>query len=76
MRTIEHWIAGKRDGRHVDAHRPTCGTRRPASSRPRSCSPRAADVDDAVAAAKDAFADWSQASLSKRTKVCSRSASW
>ena len=57
MRTIEHWIAGKATtgiGQRAPA---ACGTRPPASSRPRCCSPRATDVDAAVAAAREAFAE-------------------
>ena len=68
MRTIEHWIAGK----------PTAGTSErtapvwnPATGQQQAevalGSP--VDVEAAVRAAREAFADWSQASLSKRTKV-------
>jgi malonate-semialdehyde dehydrogenase (acetylating)/methylmalonate-semialdehyde dehydrogenase len=68
MRTIEHWIAGKptsgsgsRTGR---VWNPATGEQQAdvllASTR---------DVDAAVAPAKEAFAEWSQSSLSKRTKI-------
>ncbi|MGH3506351.1 MAG: CoA-acylating methylmalonate-semialdehyde dehydrogenase [Nocardioidaceae bacterium] len=68
MRTIEHWISGKptsggaaRSGR---VWNPATGQQQAevllASTQ---------DVDSAVAAARDAFADWSQVSLSKRTKI-------
>jgi malonate-semialdehyde dehydrogenase (acetylating)/methylmalonate-semialdehyde dehydrogenase len=66
--TIEHWIGGG----------PTAGagTRRSAVYNPATGARQhdvmlaeRADVDAAVAAAKAAFASWSQASLSRRTKV-------
>jgi malonate-semialdehyde dehydrogenase (acetylating)/methylmalonate-semialdehyde dehydrogenase len=68
MRTIEHWIGG----------RSTSGT--PAGTAPvwdpatgsrqaEVVLGTAADVDDAVRAAAEAFVDWSQASLSRRAKV-------
>ena len=68
MRTIEHWIAGKA----------TTGT---STRTGRVWNPAAGeqqgevllateqDVDAAVSAARDAFSDWSQSSLSARTKV-------
>jgi malonate-semialdehyde dehydrogenase (acetylating)/methylmalonate-semialdehyde dehydrogenase len=68
MATIEHWIGGQF----------TAGTstRRAAVYNPATGEQQhdvvlgsAADVDAAVAAARTAFADWSQASLSRRTKV-------
>jgi malonate-semialdehyde dehydrogenase (acetylating)/methylmalonate-semialdehyde dehydrogenase len=68
MRTIEHWIAGK----------PTAGTSErtapvwnPATGEQQAevVLGSVADVESAVAAARDAFAEWSQASLSRRTKV-------
>ena len=69
MRTIEHWIGGKATGRHLgpDGAGLQPGDRR-AAGRGR-CWPSASDVEAAVAAASDAFAEWSQTSLSKRTKV-------
>ncbi|GGQ61837.1 CoA-acylating methylmalonate-semialdehyde dehydrogenase [Couchioplanes azureus] len=68
MSTIEHWIGG----------RFTAGaaTRRGAVFNPATGQRRhevvlagPADVDAAVAAATEAFASWSQASLSARTKI-------
>jgi malonate-semialdehyde dehydrogenase (acetylating) / methylmalonate-semialdehyde dehydrogenase len=68
MRTIEHWINGK----------PTPGssTRTGPVWNPATGEQQAevllgnrSDVDDAVTAAAAAFPGWSQASLSKRTKV-------
>ena len=68
MRTIEHWIAGKattgtstRSGR---VWNPATG-----EQQGEVLLATAADVDAAVSAARDAYADWSQSSLSKRTKV-------
>jgi malonate-semialdehyde dehydrogenase (acetylating) / methylmalonate-semialdehyde dehydrogenase len=68
MRTIEHWIGGK----------PTSGT--PSGTAPvwdpatgiqqaEVVLGSAADVDEAVRVAAAAFEEWSQASLSRRTKV-------
>ncbi len=68
MRTIEHWVAGK----------PTSGSgdRRGRVWNPATGEQQAEvalatrdDVDTAVTAARSAFAEWSQASLSQRTKV-------
>jgi malonate-semialdehyde dehydrogenase (acetylating)/methylmalonate-semialdehyde dehydrogenase len=68
MRTVEHWI----DGRTT----PGSSTRRspvwnPATGEQQAevVLAEAADVDAAVQVAKAAFADWSQSSLSKRTKI-------
>ena len=68
MATIEHWIGG---GTTAGA-----GTRRgtvfnPATGRPQHevVLADAADVDAAVATAKEAFRTWREASLSARTKV-------
>ncbi len=68
MRTIQHWIAGAATAGSSD--------RRAAVWNPATGEQQAevvlanrADVDAAVAAARDAFEDWSQASLSARTKV-------
>ena len=76
MRTIEHWIAGK----------PTAGQLGPAAPVFNPATGRAAgrgrarldaaDVEAAVAAAEDAFAEWSQTSLSRRTKVLFAFRSW
>jgi len=68
VRTISHWIGGT----------PTTGTStrsgpvwNPATGQQQASVALAevADVDAAVQAAAAAFADWSQASLSRRTKV-------
>jgi malonate-semialdehyde dehydrogenase (acetylating)/methylmalonate-semialdehyde dehydrogenase len=68
LKTIEHWISSKR----------TSGTaeRRALVYNPATGQPQAEvvlgsreDVDSAIAAARDAFAQWSQTSVSKRTKV-------
>ena len=68
MRTIDHWVGGKSTSGAATAAA-ACGTRRRASSRPRSPWPTRDDVDAAVRAASEAFTEWSQASLSQRTKV-------
>src|SRR3954467_4467703 len=68
MRTINHWMGGK----------PTAGTGErsgpvfnPATGeqQARVAFASTADVDEAVRTAKAAFEEWSQASLSPRTKV-------
>jgi malonate-semialdehyde dehydrogenase (acetylating) / methylmalonate-semialdehyde dehydrogenase len=66
--TIEHWIGGSATA--------GASTRRAAVFNPATGAQQAevllaevSDVNDAVAAAKAAFVDWSQASLSKRTKT-------
>ena len=68
MRTIEHWIAGKTttgsSDRTAEVFNPATG-----DQQAQVCLGSAADVDAAVAAAKDAFGGWSQTSLSRRTKV-------
>ena len=68
MRTIEHWIAG--------AGTAGAGSRRGPVWNPATGAQQAevvlgepADVDAAVAAATAAYEDWSQTSLSRRTKV-------
>ena len=68
MTTIEHWIGG--------SFTSGAGTRRGAVYNPATGQQQhevvladTADVDAAVAAAKAAFESWSQASLSKRTKI-------
>ncbi|HSE70864.1 MAG TPA: CoA-acylating methylmalonate-semialdehyde dehydrogenase [Nocardioidaceae bacterium] len=68
MRTIEHWIAGK--------HTAGASTRTGRVWNPATGEQQAEvllatdkDVDAAVAAARDAFVDWSQSSLSTRTRV-------
>jgi malonate-semialdehyde dehydrogenase (acetylating)/methylmalonate-semialdehyde dehydrogenase len=68
VRTIEHWIGGKST--------PASSTRNSAVWNPATGEQQAqvllanaADVDLAVATAATAFEDWSQSSLSRRTKV-------
>jgi malonate-semialdehyde dehydrogenase (acetylating) / methylmalonate-semialdehyde dehydrogenase len=66
MATIEHWIGGAFVGgdRRGPVFNPATGEQQHEVV---LASP--ADVDAAVSAAKTAFEDWSQASLSRRTKV-------
>ncbi|MBC8074078.1 MAG: CoA-acylating methylmalonate-semialdehyde dehydrogenase [Deltaproteobacteria bacterium] len=68
MRTINHWIAGKPSTRAVeregDVFDPATGE---VQAKVALASP--ADVDAAVAAAKDALPEWREASLAKRTRV-------
>jgi malonate-semialdehyde dehydrogenase (acetylating)/methylmalonate-semialdehyde dehydrogenase len=68
MKTIDHWIDGK----------PTAGAAQrvgpvydPATGRQQAevALADSSDVDDAVRAGSDAFASWSQTSLSKRTAI-------
>jgi len=68
MRTIEHWIHGKTTS---DSSTRTAPVWNPATGEQQAEVVLAgrSDVDDAVAAAAAAFPTWSQASLSKRTKV-------
>jgi malonate-semialdehyde dehydrogenase (acetylating)/methylmalonate-semialdehyde dehydrogenase len=68
MRTIEHWISGRSTA--------GAGTRRAPVWNPATGAQQAevvlagpSDVDGAVTAATEAYAEWSQASLSRRTKV-------
>ena len=68
MKTIEHWIAGKPTPGVSDRTTPVFN---PATGEQRAevlLAPPA-DVDAAIAAASDAFGEWSQTSLSRRTKV-------
>ena len=68
MTTIEHWIGGSATGgtgsRRAPVFNPATGARQH-----EVVLAETADVDAAVAAAKTAFGSWSQASLSKRSKV-------
>src|SRR6476469_1568653 len=68
MRTIEHWIAGKTTAGSSDR---TAAVFNPATGQQQAevCLGSEEDVQAAIAAAKDAFPDWSQTSLSRRTKV-------
>jgi malonate-semialdehyde dehydrogenase (acetylating)/methylmalonate-semialdehyde dehydrogenase len=65
---LTHWIGGKPFGgvaeRQGDVYDPATGE---VSGKVDFAS--AADVDDAVAAAKEAFAEWRNASLTRRTQV-------
>ncbi len=65
---LTHWIGGKPFGgvaeRQGDVYDPATGA---VSGKVDFAS--AADVDDAVAAAKEAFAEWRNASLTRRTQV-------
>ena len=68
MKTIEHWIAGKATAGRSDR---TAAVYNPATGEQQAevvlASP--ADVEATIAAAKDAFREWSQTSISRRTKV-------
>src|SRR5687768_16836829 len=68
MRVIEHWVGGcaaaGTSGRRSPVWNPATG-----AQQAEVVLAGQADVDAAVAVARDAFADWSQASLSRRTKV-------
>ena len=68
MRTIEHWIAGKPAAGTSDR---TAAVFNPATGAQQAevVLASAQDVDAAVAAAVDAFAGWSQTSVSARTKI-------
>jgi malonate-semialdehyde dehydrogenase (acetylating)/methylmalonate-semialdehyde dehydrogenase len=68
MRTVNHWIAGKATTGSGDRRGPVWN---PATGEQQAEVVLAThdDVDAAVSAARDAFAEWSQASLSTRTKV-------
>ena len=68
MKTIEHWIAGKPttgiSERISPVYNPATG-----QQQAEVLLADVSDVEAAIAAAKDAFPDWSQTSISKRTKV-------
>jgi malonate-semialdehyde dehydrogenase (acetylating)/methylmalonate-semialdehyde dehydrogenase len=68
VRTINHWIGGKtttgQATRHTPVWNPATGIHQAEVG---LATPE--DVDQAVRAAAAAFVDWSQSSLSKRTKV-------
>jgi malonate-semialdehyde dehydrogenase (acetylating) / methylmalonate-semialdehyde dehydrogenase len=68
MRTVNHWIAGKATTGTGDRCGPVWN---PATGEQQAEVVLATpgDVDAAVSAARDAFVEWSQASLSARTKV-------
>jgi malonate-semialdehyde dehydrogenase (acetylating)/methylmalonate-semialdehyde dehydrogenase len=66
--TIEHWIGGTSTAgastRRAPVYNPATG-----AQQAEVLLAETSDVDAAVAAAKAAFEDWGQASLSKRTKI-------
>ncbi len=66
--TIQHWVGGKATGGRSDR---TSSVFNPATGKQQAEVLLAdkEDVDAAIATAKDAFAAWSQTSLSKRTKI-------
>ena len=68
MRTVEHWISGKTTPgsatRHAPVWNPATG-----EQQARVLLAEPADVAAAVGAARAAFVEWSQSSLSKRTKT-------
>jgi malonate-semialdehyde dehydrogenase (acetylating) / methylmalonate-semialdehyde dehydrogenase len=68
MATIEHWIGGQFSSGSTNRRGPVYN---PATGEQQHevVLGSIADVDDAVAAAKTAFGEWGQASLSKRTKT-------
>ncbi len=68
MRTIEHWIAGKTTSGSGDRTAPVFN---PATGQQQAevVLGTQGDVQQAIAAAKDAFGQWSQTSLSRRTKI-------
>ncbi len=71
MRTIEHWIGGKPSSagssRTSPVWNPATG-----SQQAEVLLASAADVDQTVAVARNAFDSWSQSSLSARTKILFR----
>ena len=68
MKTIEHWIAGKttagRSGRTSAVYNPATGRQQA-----EVVLGSEDDIVSAVDAAKKAFAEWSQTSISRRTKI-------
>ena len=68
MKTIEHWVAGKTttgvSDRTAPVYNPATG-----EQQAEVLLADVSDVEAATAAASDAFPDWSQTSISKRTKV-------
>jgi malonate-semialdehyde dehydrogenase (acetylating)/methylmalonate-semialdehyde dehydrogenase len=68
LRTIEHWIAGKPTTGRSDR---TAAVYNPATGQQQSevLLAAAEDVEAAIAAARDAFPEWSETSISKRAKI-------
>ena len=68
LKTIEHWIAGKATSgtseRTAPVYNPATG-----AQQAEVLLADVSDVEAAIAAASDAFPDWSQTSISNRTKV-------
>ncbi|HYJ70009.1 MAG TPA: CoA-acylating methylmalonate-semialdehyde dehydrogenase, partial [Nocardioidaceae bacterium] len=68
MRTIEHWIGGKRvagdDPRYGDVYDPAAGV-----PQAQVVLGTPGDVDAAVAAARSAYASWGQSSVTARARV-------
>ena len=68
MRTIEHWIGGKKvsgdDPRYGEVYDPAAG-----SPQARVVLGTPEDVDAAVTAAREAFASWSQTSVTARARI-------
>ncbi len=68
MQTIEHWIAGKPTSGQSDRVAPVFNPATGAQQAEVRLA-TAGDVESAIAAASEAFAEWSQTSISKRTKI-------
>jgi malonate-semialdehyde dehydrogenase (acetylating)/methylmalonate-semialdehyde dehydrogenase len=68
MKTIEHWIAGKATSGTAERTAPLYN---PATGQQQAevLLGSQADVDAAIAAATEAFPEWSQTSISKRSKI-------
>jgi len=68
VRTIDHWISGKTvsstSGRTAPVYNPATG-----DQQADVCLANVEEVDAAVASAKQAFATWRQASLSRRSEI-------
>jgi len=68
MRTIQHWVSGEPTAltstRTLPVYNPASG-----QQQAEVLMASAADVEAVVAAAREAFLEWSQASLSQRSKV-------
>ena len=68
MRTIEHWVGGATTAGHGGRTAPVFDPARGVQQSEVALG-STADVDTAVAAARSAYSEWSQTSLSRRTKV-------
>ena len=68
MRTVQHWIAGKTTTGSSERTAPVFN---PATGQQQAevLLGSVGDVESAIAAASDAFAEWSQTSVSKRAKI-------